>query len=114
MDNPFGIADDVAAAAEAVKKRAMNTCQSPLERAAWALRCAQQEEMAKANESGEPLTQTALDMIAARAVLMALREPSNAMLNAGNDGVYDQSGDTNPFVIWQDMIDAAMTEGEGA
>lgn len=91
----------------------MPDTQTPLERAARALAEAEVSGMRALGIQVE-LPHWPHYIVPARAVLMALREPSNAMLNAGNDGVYDQSGDTNPFVIWQDMIDAAMTEGEGA
>lgn len=44
-----------------------------------------------------------------RAVLQAIREyPSHAMLSAGGDAVYDQSGDTDVYEIWRAMIDAAL------
>lgn len=47
----------------------------------------------------------------ARAVLRAIREhPSHAMLSAGGEAVYDQSGDTSVIEIWQAMIDAALGE----
>lgn len=48
-------------------------------------------------------------------VLRAIREhPSHAMLSAGGEAVYDQSGDTSVIEIWQAMIDAALVSDEGA
>lgn len=45
---------------------------------------------------------------AARAVLQAIREPSDAMLDAGDIWTNEQC---SPDAIWQAMIDAALEEG---
>lgn len=54
-------------------------------------------------------------MEAARAVLTALREPSNAVLDAGADnlvGSIDDDWRGDALIIWRAMIDSILSETE--
>ena len=76
------------------------------------------EELAKAMvtvlEGGPPDTPYPIEIEAARAVLERLREPSNAVVDAGIDvlterGCNPMSGDAE--AVWQAMIDATLSKG---
>jgi hypothetical protein len=48
----------------------------------------------------------------ARAVLVAMRQPTSAMLKAGEDDMNPWSNDVHLPHIWETMINAALTEQE--
>lgn len=96
---------------------------TPLERVTRAL-AANLEEQAKklgsvASDAGRyPVLDGCFDMQeAARAVLTAIREPSEAILNAMRDTVPVEGMEwdyvySDAVEHWQAMIDAALAEGE--
>lgn len=77
---------------------------NPLERAARAL-CELDGHPPGATMDGKPLWQDYLPEV--RAVLAAVREPSEAMVNATPA---DRNRPIYPEDIWQAMIDAIMAE----
>lgn len=85
---------------------------TPLERAAKALEEALREPVnrmwAKPDSEGiEPGDY----LSAARAVLTAIREPSEGMVRANSDH-WERGDDPSIAERWQVMIDAALSEGE--
>lgn len=50
----------------------------------------------------------------ARAVIEALREPTEAMIAAGEDCPIVNYDGNDPKQVWQAMIDAALKEPDGA
>lgn len=70
---------------------------TPLERAAHALRIADSCDFFEAENKDYPAM--------VRAVLLAIREPSEGMRDAGGRALGDYDD------IWQAMIDAALEEG---
>jgi hypothetical protein len=75
---------------------------TPLERAARAL-CSLDGHLENATMAGKPLWQDYLPE--ARAVLQAIREPSDAMVEEGRRET------AAPYHAWQAMIAAALEEG---
>lgn len=45
----------------------------------------------------------------ARAAIEEMRDPSDAMRDAGNDTCESGRGDDNPIAVWRVMIDAALS-----
>jgi len=47
---------------------------------------------------------------AVRAVLTAMRDPLDVMVDAGFDAELDEDGDMAPRTVWEAMIDEALAE----
>lgn len=82
------------------------TASSPIERAARAL-CELDGNPPNATMEGKPLWRDYVPEV--RAVLTAIREPSEAMLAVDPAG---PTGSIYPEDIWRAMVDAALLEGE--
>lgn len=85
----------------------LNT-QSPLERAANAI----EHEFVELADPDGPISSCGIAKRVARAVLEAIREPSEAMLDAGEEnGQVPYEPGIFVREAWQAMIDAALEEG---
>lgn len=85
--------------------------QSPLERAARAL-CSYAGLPENASQNGKPLWQDFLPEV--RITLQALREPSEAMLVAGEAHLDEAEPLRAVDLLWKDMVDAALAQRSDA